>query len=89
MTDQRVIFLPSKPSQLLLNNQLVPSQHVYSLALQIGYSELKIRKRLRTSPHKQFDSFEQEMDKFRSTYFAGALMINRKQVKEELKEIFQ
>ena len=29
------------------------------------------------------------MDKFRSTYFADALMINRKQVKEELKEIFQ
>ena len=89
LTDQRFIFLPGKPSQLLLNNQLVPSQHVYSLALQIGYSELKIRKRLRTSPHKQFDSFDQVMDNFRASYFAGALMINRNQVKEELKEIFQ
>ena len=87
MTDQRFIFLPGKPSQLLLNNQLVPSQHVYSLALQIGYSELKIRKRLRTSPHKQFDSFDQVMDNFRASYFAGALMINRNQVKKELKEI--
>ena len=89
LTDQRFIFLPGKPSQLLLNNQLVPSQHVYSLALQIGYSELKIRKRLRTSPHKQFDSFDQVMDNFRASYFASALMINRNQVKEELKEIFQ
>ena len=29
------------------------------------------------------------MDNFRSSYFSGALMINRKHVKEELKEIFQ
>jgi len=33
LTDQRFIFLPGKPSQLLLNNQLVPAQHVYSFAL--------------------------------------------------------
>ncbi len=89
LTDQRFIFLPGKPSQLFLNNRHVPSQHVYSLALQIGYSELKIRKRLRTSSQKQFDSFDQAMDNFRSSYFAGALMINRNQVREKLKEIFQ
>ena len=89
LTDQKFIFLPSKPSQLFLNNRHVPSQHVYSLALQIGYSELKIRKRPRNSLRKQFDSFEQVMDNILSSYFAGALMINRKQVKEELKEIFQ
>ena len=29
------------------------------------------------------------MDNFRASYFAGALMINRNQVKEELKDIFQ
>ena len=29
------------------------------------------------------------MDNFRASYFAGALMINRNQVKEELKEIFR
>ena len=29
------------------------------------------------------------MDNFRASYLAGALMINRNQVKEELKEIFQ
>ena len=68
LTDQRFIFLPGKSSQLLLNNQLVPSQHVYYLALQIGYSELKIRKRIRTSPHQQFDSFDQVMDNFRASF---------------------
>ena len=29
------------------------------------------------------------MDNFRASYIAGALMINRNQVKEELNEIFQ
>ena len=29
------------------------------------------------------------MDNFRASYFAGALMLNRNQVKEELKKIFQ
>lgn len=89
LTDQRFILLPGKPSQLFLNHQLVPSQHVYSLALQIGYSELKIRKGLRTSPQKQFDSFDQVMDNFRASYFAGVLIINRNQVNEDLKDIFQ
>jgi len=89
LSGQRFIFLPGKPSQLLLNDQLAPSQHVYSMALQIGYSELKNRKRLRTSPWKKFDSFEQVMDNFKASYFAGALMINRFQAEEEVKEIFQ
>ena len=89
LTGQRFIFLPGKPSQLLLNDQLAPSQHVYSMALQIGYSELKIRERLRTSPRKNFDSFDQVMDNFRASYFAGALMINRFQAKEEVQELFQ
>ena len=45
--------------------------------------------KLRTSPHKKFDSFDQVMDNFRASYFTGTLMINRNQVKKELKEIFQ
>lgn len=89
LSGQRFIFLPGKPSQLLLNDQLAPSQHVYSMALQIGYSELKIRKRLRTSPWKKFGTFDQVMDNFRASYFAGALMINRFQVEEEIQEIFK
>ena len=52
LSGQRFIFLPGKPPQLLLNDQLNPSQHVYSIVLQIGYSELKIGKHLRTSPWK-------------------------------------
>lgn len=89
LAGQRYIFLPGKTSQLLLNDQLSPSQHVYSMALQIGYSELKIRKQLRTSPWKKFNSFDQVMDNFRASYFAGALMINRFQVEEEVQKIFQ
>ena len=89
LSGQRYIFLPGKPPQLLLNGQLTPSQHVYSMALQIGYSELKIRKRLRTSPWKKFGSFEEVMDNFRASYFAGALMINRFQAEKEIQELFQ
>ena len=88
LTGQRFIFLPGKPSQLLLNDQLDSSQHVYSIALQIGYSELKIPKRIRTSPWKKFETFDQVMDDFRASYFAGALMINRFQAEEEVKQIF-
>ncbi|MBS1256315.1 MAG: HTH-type transcriptional regulator RamB [Deltaproteobacteria bacterium] len=86
---QRFIFLPGNPSQLLLNDQLAPSQHVYSMALQIGYLELKLGNHVRTSPWKKFDSFDQVMGNFRASYFAGALMINRFRAEEEVKEIFQ
>ena len=89
LSGQRFIFLPGKPPQLLLNDQLNPSQHVYSIVLQIGYSELKIGKHLRTSPWKKFDSFEEVMDNFRASYFAGALMINRFHAEKEIQELFQ
>ena len=89
LSGQRFIFLPGKPPQLLLNDQLNHSQHIYSITLQIGYSELKIGKHLRTSPRKKFGSFEEVMDNFRASYFAGALMINRFQAEKEIQELFQ
>ena len=86
---QRFIFLPGKISKLLLNDQLDPSQHVYSLALQIAYFELKIRKSIRTSPCEKYETFDQVMDAFKASYFAGALVINRYQVEKEIKTIFK
>jgi len=86
---QRFVFLPGKISRLLLNDQLDPSQHVYSMALQIAYFELKISKRIRTSPCEKFETFDQVMNAFKASYFAGALVINRHQVEEEIKAIFK
>ena len=87
--EQRFVYLPGKTSQLLLNDQLDSSQHVYSLALQIAHYELKIHKRVRTSPWRDFDTFDHVMESFKASYFAGALVINRFQVAKEMKEIFR
>ena len=59
------------------------------MALQIGYSELKFRKRVRTSPWGKFDSLDHFMDNFRASYFVGALVINRFQAKEKFQDLFQ
>ena len=87
--EQRFVFLPGKKSQLLLNDQLDPSQHVFSLALQIAHYELNIHKRVRTSPWNEFDSFDHVMESFKASYYAGALVINRFNIEKEIKEIFK
>ena len=50
---------------------------------------MKISKRIRTSPCEKFETFDQVMNAFKASYFAGALVINRHQVEEEIKVIFK
>lgn len=86
---QRYVYLPGVPGKLLLNESLSMNQHCYLLALQLGYKVLGIEERANTSKRLKVDSFEEVMENFRASYFAGALMINRFVAEDELKQIFR
>lgn len=73
---------------LLINSNLSTRQKRFILAREIGYQLLGIKERALTSPPERVDSFEQVLGDFKASYFAGALLISREPLLQDLKEFF-
>ncbi|NQV76979.1 MAG: ImmA/IrrE family metallo-endopeptidase [Lutibacter sp.] len=87
LKELRCIFIP-KPKVLLLNNTIDESQKAFILAKEIAYNYLKINERLYTFPWIKFESFDQVLNNFIASYFAGALLIPKKAIEKQLKTFF-
>jgi hypothetical protein len=83
LSDLRSIFVP-KSKTLLLSESIDKSQRAFILAKEIAYNYLEIKERLYTFSWIKFDNFDQVLNNFYASYFAGALLIPRKQLIEEL-----
>jgi len=78
----------SSPTTLLINPALSERQKKFILAREIGYQVLGLRDRAMTSAPERVDSFEQVLNDFKASYFAGALLINRERLLADIKEFF-
>ncbi|WP_408040546.1 helix-turn-helix domain-containing protein [Tenacibaculum amylolyticum] len=87
LTDLRNIYIPNK-NTLLLSNEITEAQKTFIYAKEIAYNFLKIENRLYTFPWIKFDSFDQVLNNFIASYFAGALIIPKKTLVTQLKELF-
>lgn len=74
--------------QLLMNPSLTEFQKKFILAREIGYQVLGLKERALTSAPERVDSFEQVLNDFKASYFAGALLINRERLLSDIKEFF-
>lgn len=83
LSDLRSIFVP-KSKTLLLSESIDQSQRAFILAKEIAYNFLEIKERLYTFSWIKFDNFDQVLNNFYASYFAGALLIPRKQLIDEL-----
>lgn len=81
--DLRSIFVP-KSKTLLLSLGIDESQKAFILAKEIAYNYLEITERLYTFSWIKFDNFDQVLNNFYASYFAGALLIPRQQLIDEL-----
>lgn len=79
----RSLFIPEK-KQLLLNHLLDENQKVFILAKEIGFNVLEIKLRPNTYSWLDFSSFEELLNNYFASYFAGCLLIS----KEKLIELF-
>ena len=52
------------------------------------YQVLGLKERATTSAPERVDSFEQVLNDFKASYFAGALLINRQRLLDDLREFF-
>ena len=83
-----LITRKGNPPTLLINPALGERQKKFILAREIGYQVLGLKDRAMTSAPERVDSFEQVLNDFKASYFAGALLINRERLLADIKEFF-
>jgi transcriptional regulator with XRE-family HTH domain len=86
----RAVLVAKKRSAplLLMNPLLSELQKKFILAREIGYQALGLKERAMTSAPERVDSFEQVLNDFKASYFAGALLINRERLLWDLNNFF-
>jgi hypothetical protein len=84
----RSVFVDGDPPTLLLNRDLMDIQRAFIYAREIGYCVMDVDERARTSSWLKVESYEQVLNNFRASYFAGALLIDRDPLLEDMREIF-
>jgi len=84
----RSVYLAGRPPRLLVNGRLMPSQQRFILGREIGYRYLGLTQRAVTSSWIRVESFDQVLNNFSASYFAGALLIDRDRLVADLGELF-
>ncbi|MFQ5604299.1 MAG: helix-turn-helix domain-containing protein [bacterium] len=85
----RSVRIPGKKQTLVINNNLHPIQKAFLLSREIGFCYLNLKVRPTTSTWIKVESFEQVLNNFKASYFAGALLINRKLLQQDLGQFFK
>lgn len=88
LQELRSIFI-SKNNTLLIGNFIDESQRRFIFAKEIAYNYMNTTDRLYTFPWIKFDSFDQVLNNFLASYFAGALLIPKNKLIENVKNFFQ
>ncbi|RSK41627.1 helix-turn-helix domain-containing protein [Mangrovimonas spongiae] len=84
----RSVFVP-KTQTLLLASGVDEAQRAFIFAKEIAYHFLEITDRLFTFPWIKFDSFDQVLNNFYASYFAGALVLPKEELTLKLQDVFE
>ena len=88
LSELRTLYISNKKT-LLISNKVNEAQKTFIYAKEIAYNFLKINDRLYTFPWIKFESFDQLLNNFVASYFAGALIIPKDNLIEKLTHLFQ
>ena len=83
----RSVYVP-KTKTLLLANEIDEAQRTFIYAKELAYNFLEIKERLYTFPWIKFETFDQVLNNFYASYFAGAVIIPRESITQQLTELF-
>ncbi|MEZ4685636.1 MAG: helix-turn-helix domain-containing protein [Bacteroidia bacterium] len=84
----RSLFIP-KEKRLLIAGNVSETQRVFILAKELGYIHMHIRQRPLTFTWIKFESFEDVLNNFRASYFAGALILPEERIVADMKGFFE
>ena len=83
----RSIFRPAQHT-LHLNASLSAAQRVFILAREVGFQFMNLKNRPYTYSWVETESFEQMLNNYWASYFAGAILIRREVLVERLSVLF-
>lgn len=84
----RSLFIPEN-NVLLLNKLLDEDQKTFILAKEIGYNILELKPRPNTYSWLDFTNFEELLNNYFSSYFAGCILIVRENLVDKIGDFFQ
>ncbi len=84
----RSVLVLKKGTKLLLNKKLTAKQKAFTLGREIAYQCLGLLDRPLTSSWVDVGSFDQVLNNFKASYFAGALLIHRQRIVSDLQAFF-
>jgi transcriptional regulator with XRE-family HTH domain len=82
----RSAFIPHE-KRLLLNQTLTTDQRAFTLGRELAFQYMNLTDRPLTSTWVEVDSFEQVLNNFKASYFAGAILIRRHALRARLEEL--
>lgn len=85
--DIRSLYIP-KSKKLLIASNVTEAQRTFILGKELGYAHMQIAERPLTFTWIRFERFDEVLNNFRASYFAGALMIPEKPLVDSIKQIF-
>lgn len=83
----RSVFHP-KGKTLYVAKKITEQQKRFILAKELGYQHLQIKQRPLTFSWIKFSHFEEVLNNFKASYFAGALLISQNPLVDDLHAIF-
>ncbi|WP_322970256.1 XRE family transcriptional regulator [Faecalibacter sp. LW9] len=83
----RSIFIEEK-KHLYINSDSDLDQKRFILAKELGYNYLNLKERLNTYSWVSFENFDQLLNNFYASYFAGALLLPEDELIQKLTELF-
>jgi transcriptional regulator with XRE-family HTH domain len=75
--------------RVLINPKLTDFQKAFVLAREAGYQRLGLDARSLATPPNREDSFEQVLNDFQASYFAGAVLLPRVALTDDLRAFFK
>ena len=83
----RSVFQP-KHKRLLLRPGLSRGQQAFVLGREVAFNYLKLKERPYVSGSRQVSSFDEVLNNFKASYFAGALLMDEESLLRDLKKFF-
>lgn len=87
LNNLRSLYIPEK-KLLLLNQLLDENQKTFIFAKEIGFNALKLTPRPNTYSWLDFTSFDELLNNYYASYFAGCILIPKEELVEKLEDFF-
>ncbi|RMF61732.1 MAG: helix-turn-helix domain-containing protein [Calditrichaeota bacterium] len=84
----RWVLIDNFPPTLIINPNITREQKTFLLARELGYRVLNLQERVHTSSLRGVQSFNQILNHYKASYFAGALLMPEAALVNDLTNLF-